>query len=308
MESMRDALFNDLFNKAKNDSAIMVLSSDFSAPSFDRWRTDLPGQFVNTGISEQNSILVASGLALSGMKVFVVSIAPFITMRCYEQIRLFPADLRLNVTVVGVGAGFSYTEAGATHHAVEDIGLMRLLPNMRVYSPSDNRQVVSAVDDILRRGGPHYVRLDRRSLPNLYPEDQGFGASLAILSRETRVNFLSTGYMTHVALEMAAVLKADGFPVGVIDAFGLPLDENEFAAVFSGSELIVSLEEHVAVGGLGAAAGSLLERLASKPALRSFALDLRHGLCHTYGPRDLLLKRHGLDREVIMDAVRGFYK
>lgn len=308
METMRDAFFYRLFDYAKNDPSVMILTSDFSAPSFDRYRTDLPGQFVNTGISEQNTILVASGLAMSGMKAFVVSIAPFITMRCFEQIRLFPADMNLDVTIVGVGAGFSYAEAGATHHSVEDIGLMQMLPNMRVLSASDNAQVKNFVDRIMGGDGPCYVRLDRHSLPDIYPDDQGFGRSMQVCDKSERVNFLATGFMTHSALEMAASLKRQGCAVGVVDAFSLPLDEEEFSAIFSGTELIISLEEHVAAGGLGFAARRMLDKSGLQIALRPFSLDLGGGLCHTYGPRKILQARHGLDPTAIENIVKDFYK
>ncbi|MCC8195107.1 MAG: 1-deoxy-D-xylulose-5-phosphate synthase [Deltaproteobacteria bacterium] len=305
---MRDAFFNTLFPFAKEDPSIMVLTSDFSAPSFDRYRTDLPGQFINTGISEQNTVLVASGLAMSGMKVFVVSIAPFITMRCFEQIRLFPADMNLNVTIVGVGAGFSYTEAGATHHSVEDIGLMRLLPHMLVFSASDNAEVRHFVHRILDTGGPSYVRLDRRSLPDLYPQDTTFGNSLSVLSPVSKVNFLTTGYTTHLAVELASTLRDNGITVGIVDAFSLPLDPREFAETFGGAELIVSLEEHVASGGLGEAARLLLAECDAAMRLKAFALNVREGLCHSYGPRSALQARHGLDKEDILREVRGFYE
>lgn len=307
METMRDAFFNTLFPHAKDDPSIMVLTSDFSAPSFDRYRTELPGQFVNTGISEQNTMLVASGLAMSGMKVFVVSIAPFITMRCFEQIRLFPADMNLNVTIVGVGAGFSYTEAGATHHSVEDIGLMRLLPHMRIFSASDNAQVRHFVRNILDTAGPSYVRLDRRSLPDLYPADALFGNSLAVLSAVGKMNFLATGYMTHVAVELAGILRKEGVDVGVADAFSLPIDSHEFAKIFAEAEHIISLEEHVASGGLGEAARTLVTECGLKARLTSFALNVSDGLCHSYGPRTILQARHGIDQGAVLKRVREWY-
>jgi transketolase len=307
METMRDAFFNALFPQAKADPSIMVLTSDFSAPSFDRFRTELPGQFINTGISEQNTILVASGLAMSGMKVYVVSIAPFITMRCFEQIRLFPADMNLDVTIVGVGAGFSYTEAGATHHSVEDIGLMRLLPRMRVFSACDNAQARHFVRKTLADGGPSYVRLDRRSLPDLYSRNTSFGNSLAVVARIEKVNLLATGYMTHAAAELAEELRGEGIPIGVVDAFSLPPDPVEFSEIFTGTEFIISLEEHMAAGGIGEAARQIICGCALPLRLRAFALNILDGLCHTYGPRAAMQARHGLDLDAIRKEVRLHY-
>lgn len=306
METMRDAFFNHLFPLGKADPEIMVLTSDFSAPSFDRWRQELPGQFLNTGIAEQNTILLASGLALEGLKVFVVSIAPFITMRCFEQIRLYPADLNLDVSIVGVGAGFSYQEAGATHHAVEDLGLMSLVPNLRIYSPSGNAQVRTAVDRIIEDGGPHYVRLDRRTLPELFSEGQLFACSLATLEPTRPVNFLTTGVMTHEARTLAETLVYEGLAVGLVDAFRLPLDQDEFEQAFSGTDLLITLEEHVAAGGLGSAARLALENIPRPPQLKSFSLDLSRGLAHGYGPRPVMQARHGLDRDAILSKIRNW--
>lgn len=307
MSTMRDAFFDRLFPRAKDDPSIMVLTSDFSAPSFDRYRTDLPGQFINTGISEQNTILVASGLAMAGQTVFVVSLAPFITMRCFEQIRLYPADMKLNVAIVGVGAGFSYVESGATHHSIEDLGLMSLLPNMRVLAPSSNSQVRAGVDHILDRPGPWYVRLDRHSLPEMYEgEEDGRGSTLAVLKPGGRVRLLATGATVAPALAMALSLHEAGLEVGVVDAFEFPLDLNEFSRHFTGAELIVSLEEHVASGGLGEAAGRALESLELPVRLKRFALDTSRGLCHSYGPREALWRRHGLDLEAAKDFIKAY--
>lgn len=308
METMRDAFFNRLFEYARRDPAIMVLTSDFSAPSFDRYRTELPGQFVNVGISEQNAILVATGLAISGMKVFVVSIAPFITMRCFEQIRLFPADMNLDITIVGVGAGLSYIEAGATHHSIEDIGLMRLLPNMRIWSPSSNSQMYAAVERRVRDKGPAYVRMDRRSLPELYPGIAEFGKSMTVLRPKADVVLLSTGFMTHEALATSDQLGNEGFAVGVVDVFSLPMDKGEFEICLNQVSLVISMEEHVAAGGLGDAARCMLAQTELSARLVSSAIDNAHGLCHSYGARDVMHKRHGLDTSAIAETVRSHYR
>lgn len=305
METMRDAFFNRLFDLAKADSSIMVLTSDFSAPAFDKYRTDLPQQFINTGISEQNTVLVASGLAMSGMKVYVISIAPFITKRCYEQIGLFVADMNLDVTIMGVGAGFSYAEAGATHHSIEDIGLMQMLPHMKILSASDNALVHSFVDRISSEGGPWYVRLDRRSLPDIHADSVNFGRSLAPVSLAPKINFLATGFMTHLAKEICSELAIQGINVGFVDAFSLPLDEDEFEKIFSATEYIISLEEHVAAGGLGETTRRLLSKLGLPVKLQSYALDIHQGFCHTYGQRSTLHERHGIDKHEIIQFIKS---
>ena len=129
---MRDALFNRLYEIAKNDKDVVIVSADMGAPALDRFRRDLSNQFINTGIAEQNTILVSAGLTLGNKKVFAYAIAPFITLRCYEQIKIELAAMNIPVTLIGVGAGFSYDDSGPTHHTLEDLSIMRVLPNIIV--------------------------------------------------------------------------------------------------------------------------------------------------------------------------------
>jgi transketolase len=215
--------------------------------------------------------------------------------------------MNLNVAIVGVGAGFSYSESGATHHSVEDIGLMRLLPRIRTFSASDNAQVRFFVREIMRNGGPFYVRLDRHSLPDLYPSAQPFGRSLALLRPSAGVNFLATGIMTHEALDMATTLEKEGLRAGVADVFSFPFDEEEFTAALHGSNLLVSLEEHVAAGGLGEAARMMLDKCGLSARLRSWSLNMREGLCHSYGSRSILQERHGIAQKHILEEIRRMY-
>ena len=155
--SQRDSFFSKLFKLAKEDKRIIVVTADCGAPALDQWREELPCQFINVGIAEQQMIALAAGLALEGKRPYCYAIAPFATLRCYEFIRVDVSLMNLPVVIVGVGAGLSYTEAGPTHHATEDIACMRALPNMKIASISSNDQI----DEVLATEGPMYVRLDR---------------------------------------------------------------------------------------------------------------------------------------------------
>jgi len=299
MLTPRDAFFIQVFEKAKVNSDIVVLSSDFSAPSFDRFRTELPGQFVNTGISEQNTILVAAGLALSGKTVFVTSIAPFITMRCFEQIRLFAADTNLNIKIAAVGAGFSYNTAGSTHHSFEDIALMRTLPNMRVYMPSCNSQVAAFARFCADHCGPAYIRLDRMTLEELYDEhDENFvgetDAGFRVLRRISPVTIAATGYMMHTALKAADAMESRGNPVGVLDVYRLPLDGNAFISAVKDVKHLLTLEEHARAGGLGSAICEFLNDSRTAIPVKRFALDVSKGYYHKYGSRDHIHEMCGI--------------
>jgi len=288
MLTMRDAFFLRIFEKAKHNSDIVVLTSDFSAPSFDKFRTELPGQFVNTGISEQNTLLVATGLSLSGKIVFVTSIAPFITMRCFEQTRLFAADMNLNIKIVAIGAGFSYNTAGPTHHSVEDIALMRTLPNMQIFLPCCNSQVEAFAEFCSETPGPAYVRLDRMTLDELYggsfscADNPGF----SILRDVTPLTIVSTGYMVKTALNAAAELGKQGVSVGVLDINRLPLNETDLFAVLKDIKQLMVMEEHVKQGGLGSYIVDLLSVNNIQLPVKRFAFDFSKGYYHRYGSRE----------------------
>lgn len=136
--SQRDSFFKQIYEMMKHDKDIVIVVADMSTPIFDKVREDFPHRFFNTGIAEQNAILVASGLAREGKKVFVYAISTFMVMRCYEQIRVSQGVMKLPITIVGVGSGYSYDDSGPTHHMLEDISIMRVLPHMTIHSISDN--------------------------------------------------------------------------------------------------------------------------------------------------------------------------
>ena len=299
--TMRDAFFFRLFEHAKKDPSIMVLTSDFSAPSFDRFRTELPSRFINTGISEQNTILVAAGLACSGKNVFVTSIAPFITMRCFEQIRLYAADMNLNIKIVAVGAGYSYNTAGPTHHSIEDIALMRVLPNIQVLMPSCNSQVEAFADYTAALTGPAYVRLDRMPLDELYNGqfsvgDEGF----RVLKDSDDIMIVSNGYMIH------SVLKTAAGGAGIIDLYRLPAKKEALIRVLGKAKQVITVEEHVFSGGVGAFVCELLMDNNCRVPVKRLALDVSSGFYHLYGTRDEMHESCGIGAKQILESVREF--
>jgi len=304
--TMRDAFFYRIFEKAKQSPDIVVLTSDFSAPSFDRFRTELPGQFINTGISEQNTMLVAAGLAHSGKKVFVTSIAPFIVMRCYEQTRLYAADMNFDVKIVAVGAGFSYNTSGPTHHAVEDISLMRALPNMNVIMPCGNNQVEGAAEWCVSSKSPAYIRLDRMNLNELYDnsfyvDDAGFN----VWKNTDNIMFLASGYMTHTAVKIVKMLNDKGIDAGIIDLYKIPVDKTALVDSIKHVKKLVTIEEHVRSGGIGSYINELLVDSNCHLSLKCFALDFSKGLYHRYGTRDEIHEACGIGKESILRSLEG---
>jgi len=247
--AMRDALLNNIHLKMDDDKRIFFVTADFGSPVLDRIRADFPDRFVNVGIAEQNLINISSGLALEGYKVFAYAIAPFITMRCFEQLRVNLALLSevrdLNVNLIGVGAGYSYVVSGPTHQCYEDISLIRSLPNFKFYSPSDQHLAGSFIDYCLDQSGPKYLRFDAQPLAALREkiDSKSWAKGFEKLRNGDDGCLLATGYMTHTAMSVAETLS-DKFNLTVIDLFNLSdFDRDALVSNLGEYKQIFSLEE-----------------------------------------------------------------
>ena len=264
-EVMRDILIGEIYNRMKENGDIFFLSADFGSPALDQLREDFPERFINVGIAEQNLVSVAAGLGLEGKTVFAYAIAPFITMRAFEQIRISLALMaqtrEVNVNLIGVGAGLSYDVTGPTHHCLEDIALMRLLPNVGVISPADSSLMREIADYAIDSRKPCYIRLDGKAQPRVYPEggEPSFADGFGVLRSGQKTCLVSTGYMTHVALEVADLLKHEGTEIGVVDMFRLKdPDRGKLKGCLAGYRKLVTLEEgFIWRGGLDSLVASL---------------------------------------------------
>ncbi|MDD1710181.1 MAG: transketolase, partial [Methanoregulaceae archaeon] len=223
---IRDAFFDELYTIAEQDRNVVFLTADMGAFSLERFRRDFPDRFINVGIAEQNLVSVAAGLALAGKRVFIYAIIPFITLRCLEQIKVDLCVMKLPVAIIGSGAGFTYSSDGPTHHAIEDVSIMRALPGMTIYNPSDQVTAKRAARLAAQGTGPVYVRLDKGAWPMLYRPDENLSTGLALLRNGSKLLIIATGCMTHAALQVAEELQQSGINPGVVDLFQVkPLDE-----------------------------------------------------------------------------------
>jgi len=180
---IRDAFFDEVYTIASQDSRVIFLTADMGSFSLNRFKADLSSQYINVGVAEQNLVSIAAGLALAGKKVFIYTIASFVTQRCYEQIKIDICGMRLPVTIIGSGPGLSYSSDGPTHHAIQDILIMRALPEMTILNPGDSTTAVAAARIAYRSQGPVYVRIDKGKLPLLYENDEDFSAGLSLLKK-----------------------------------------------------------------------------------------------------------------------------
>lgn len=174
MIDIRDAFFDEVYDIASKDHDVMFLTADMGAWSLNKFKENLPDQYINVGVAEQNLVSVAAGLALGGKRVFIYSIAAFITQRCYEQIKIDLCEMRLPVTIIGSGPGLTYGSEGPTHHAINDVAIMKVLPEMMILTPQDPEEAKEAARIAYGRQMPVYIRLARGKLPATYGKYRDF--------------------------------------------------------------------------------------------------------------------------------------
>lgn len=310
--SMRDALIEQIYNKMFEMENIFFVAADFGSPVLDKVREKFKNRFINVGIAEQNLINISTGLALEGNVVYAYAIAPFLTMRAFEQIRVnlsITSQIKeLNVNLIGVGAGVSYDMSGPTHHCFEDITIMRMLPNFTVFSPSDWTLLVKFFDYSINIKKPKYLRLDGKPLPQIYNNSEviNFENGFYELEKGDEICIVSTGYMTHMALNVAKRLKKNKINVGVIDAFLLkPLNEDLIYDFLKKYNFIITIEEaFIDKGGLDSLILHILKKRNLNIKFKNFGVSDKY--VFDIGHRDYLYKLNCFDEENIVKAIYGF--
>ncbi|MEI8230792.1 MAG: transketolase C-terminal domain-containing protein [Candidatus Peregrinibacteria bacterium] len=300
---MRNAFVRTLLALARNDPNILLLTGDLGYSVFEEFRDTLPHQYLNVGVMEQNMVSVAAGLALNGKKVFTYSIIPFATFRCFEQIRNDVCYHRLPVCIVGVGAGYSYGSMGATHHTLEDIAVMRSLPDMTVVCPGDPVEAEGAVRAIVAASGPCYLRLGKAGEPKLHAEGTRIvlGSSIE-MRRGTAVTLIATSTMLQTAVEVTERLSQQNISARLLSMHTVkPIDAEAVLRAARETPLIVTLEEHSPIGGLGSA---VAEALSLHGVLAHHLLCAGPDAFATFcGSQDYLRRQCGLDPETICARV-----
>jgi transketolase len=248
---MRDVFIKILYNKAKKNKDLILISNEQGAESLDRFRKDLPNQFINAGISEQNIISVAAGLSAAKKKVYVYSISSFITLRCFEQIKINLSIMNLPVKILGVGASYSYDTAGPTHHSIDDISLFRTLKNFKIFSPSDNESLISLVNSDYNAKNPSYFRLDRKIVPSLKKKIDT-SKSFRLFKANSKMCIISTGLCLNNLKKMWDNKKNSSEKFDLIDFFELKNNNpNKIAKILKNYKLVFTVEEHTYNGGIG---------------------------------------------------------
>jgi transketolase len=304
---MRTAFFNALLQLAERDERIHVVVGDLGFGVVEPFARRFPDRFLNAGVAEQNMTGVAAGLALCGKIVFTYSIGNFSTIRCLEQIRNDICYHKADVKIVSVGGGFSYGPLGMTHHAVEDLAIMRALPSMVVVAPGDPFEVEQATRALVARSGPAYLRLGRAGEPQLHGPGAVFELGRAIRMKEGRaLTIISTGGMLETGIRAAELLGEAGIDTRVVSMHTLkPLDEAEILSAAEETGAIATLEEHSVIGGLGGAVAEVLAE-ASGPRGRLKRLGVPSTFASEIGSQDYLRATHGLSPEGVFQSLKSW--
>ena len=302
---MRDAFFKQLVASARIDNRIVFLSADHGAFALKEFEEDMPDRYINIGIAEQNMVGVAAGLAASGKIVFIYGISPFVSLRVLEQLTIDVAAMQLPVNVISVGAGFTYSTDGPTHHGLQDISAIATIPGITILNSSDPVNTRAFVEMAISSEKPHYIRIEKEKLneffSNVDKRKLNTDGYSTLKSCKSKILIISTGLISHLALEIAEIFSSqNSIEIAVFDVFRIkPLSERLLDRLREFKVVIVLEESYKSV-------------LASELALQ--ILDKNLGIYLTVvtcgekfffqgSSREEMLREAGLSKELIIDAI-----
>ena len=301
---MRDEMVRTLEALAEADPNVMLVTGDLGFGVLARYSERFPRQFVNVGVAEQNMTGLAVGMALEGKTVFTYSIGNFPTLRCLEQIRNDACYHNANVKIVCIGGGFTYGPLGISHHATEDLAILRALPNITVIAPGDPLEAAAATRAIYDTPGTCYLRLGRGGEPRIHsgPIDFHVGKAIRLFEGED-VAILSTGGILKVAYDAREKLEASGLRVGLFSVHTVkPVDRELVVELARSVCVIVTLEEHTVIGGLGGAVAEIVAQMPGANA-RLEMIGLRDCFSSIVGDQEYLRSVYGLTVDDVVSRV-----
>ena len=302
---MRLAFVRALINSRKKNENIHLLTGDLGFQVFEEFTAKFPQSLTNAGVAEANMVGMAAGMAHLGYKVICYSIVPFLTFRAFEQIRNDVCYHNLDVNIVGVGGGYSYSLNGVSHTSIEDISVMRSLPNMTVVCPGDPLESYMATKQMLESSGPTYLRLGKRGEANLMYEKIGhfqIGKSIEVTKGKNLVIF-STGNMLETTLNVIEGLEKEGVVATHVHIHTIkPLDKEELRKVIKGHSKLVTIEEHSVIGGLGSAIAEL-NSTCEGCQKKQLIIGIEDKYINTGGSQIALRKLVGLDTKTIIRKI-----
>ena len=299
---MRNTVIDALTNMAETDDRITFVTADLGYSVLEDFAAKFPERFFNVGICEQAMSSVAAGMALSGEIVFTYSIGNFATLRCIEQIRNDVCYHNANVKIIAVGGGVSYGQLGMSHHATEDIAMMRALPHMRVLTPADPEEALAAARYAVQTEGPCYIRLARRGEPVLYPKAGAIDVTkVQTVIPGEQVAVIGCGPIVAEVKKACETLRHRGIEAGAYSVPCVsPLDRDAVRTIARQADWVVTVEEHQITGGLGSA---VAEALCDLPDVRQLPMGIPDEYPHIVGSHEYLCDYYGLRADKIAEKI-----
>ncbi|MFA7707820.1 MAG: transketolase C-terminal domain-containing protein [Candidatus Pacearchaeota archaeon] len=307
---MRTAFIKKITEMARKDPDIYFLTGDLGFSVVEDFQKEFPDRFLNVGIAEQTLMGVAAGLALSGKTVFVYSIASFLTMRCFEQIRNDICYHNLKIRIIGVGSGFSYSAYGLTHHTESDISIMRSIPNMTVIAPGDPLEVELAMEESKKINGPIYFRLGKKGEPIIHKEDARLNIGKGIIMKEgSQVTLISSGNTLEMVKKISDRLESEGISNRLISMHTVkPIDKDLILDCLNKTSYIFSIEEHNIIGGLGSAVSEIIAESGLNKKIVFRRIGIKDKFCTIAGDQNYIRDFCDISEEKITSEIKNIIK
>lgn len=306
---MRNTFINRITEMAQENKRIMVVTADLGYSVLENFRDLYPSRYFNVGISEQAMASVAGGMALEGNIVITYSIGNFSTLRCIEQIRNDICYYNTDVKIVSVGGGFAYGQLGMSHHATEDISMMRTIPGMKVLVPADPEEAAAAAEYAINTEGPCYIRLAKNKEPKLYNKtDYRLDKMYRLTPGSGKIALISCGPILKNVISAAKTLESENIIVDVYSSPCIsPLDISSLKEIADSYDAILTVEEHSVTGGLGGAVAEIVCGCSGRKAVLH-RMGLQNCFASIVGDHDYLCEQYGISAEKIADKVREIIK
>ena len=304
---MRDSFVKALSIEAEKNKNIVLITGDLGFGVLDEYAKNFPSQYINAGVAEQNMAGLASGLGIDGKIAFTYSIGNFNTLRCLEQIRNDACYHNANMNIVSIGGGFSYGALGYSHHATEDIAIMRALPNLRVFVPCDCWEVEEITKKVIELGGVNYIRIDKSyvSRENVIPKQIFQVGKARVLAEGDDLSIIVAGGIADNAISVHEKLKLEGVSTRVVSMHTIkPIDREMIINCVNTTKRIVTLEEHSIIGGLGSAVAEVILQEGLLPQ-KFKMIGLESKFSTIVGSQDYLRRINKLDTDSILNQIKS---
>ncbi len=304
---MRKMCLDMVYELARKDKRVFFIGSDLGTGTLQKFKEEMPERFFMEGISEANMIGLAAGLAMEGKIPYINTIATFLTRRCFEQVVIDLGLHNLDVRLLGSGGGLVYAPSGPTHQAIEDFAIMRAIPNMTIIAPADANEMRRAMLQSLDHQGPIYVRIAKGGDPIVTSDDIPFRIGKSLLMKEgSDVLIVTTGTTLQIGLQASDQLKKWGIDAGVLHIPTVkPIDKEAILSYMEGVSVIVTVEEHSIIGGLGATVAEILSEANFASPKRFKRIGIPDVFADQYGSQESLMRSFGITTENVVTTIKS---